>query len=430
MASTIPDMIAAARRPPEAVLEHIGPDSRIVVGAANGEPATLIDTIEAAGDRSSDVELHQMLAPRPRPSIDGGVPGVRHVSWFLSPFTRDAFHAGHCDLVPNTFSDVPRLLRRSVRPDLAVVSVAPPDEHGYFSLGTNADYSAAFIGELPFFVEVNGRMPRTFGANQLHVGDIVGWCPADRPLVPLPRAEVTERDRAIAALVAERIPHGATLQVGIGAVPDMVLANLRDHRELGAHTELLVSGFADLVEQGVLTGTRKATHRGKIVTTAAHGDEALFAFVGDNPGVEFHPVDYTNDPWVIAREPMLRAVNATLEVDFLGQCASESLGSQYLSSSGGQPDFARGAVMSEHGAAFIVLHSATHDDTVSRIVPQLQPGAAVTTFKNIVDNVVTEYGVAELRGATIAERTRRLIAIAHPHFRDELTAQARTLGYL
>lgn len=177
-------------------------------------------------------------------------------------------------------------------------------------------------------------------------------------------------------------------------------------------------------------GPRKATHRSKIVTTASLGTRRLYDFVADNAGVEYHPVDHTNDPWNIAREPLIRSVNATLEVDFLGQCASESLGSQYFSSSGGQPDFARGAIMSEHGAAFIVLHSATHDDTVSRIVPQLQPGAAVTTFKNIVDHVVTEYGVAELRGASIAERTTRLIAIAHPHFRDELTAQARTLGYL
>jgi acyl-CoA hydrolase len=332
--------------------------------------------------------------------------------------------------VPNNFSDVPRLMRRTVRPDLVVASVSPPDRHGYFSLGTDAEYVAPFIGELPFFVEVNEQMPRTYGANQLHLSDIVGWCPADRPLATVPPPVPEERDRAIAALVAERIPDGATLQVGIGAVPDMVLAALGDHRELGVHTEVFGSGFVDLVEQGVVTGTRKATHRSKIVTTSALGDQRLYDFVADNPGVEFHPVDYTNDPWIVAREPDIHAVNATLEVDFLGQCASESLGSQYYSSSGGQPDYARAAIMAERGHAFTVLHSATHDDTVTRIVPQLHPGAAVTTFKNIVDNVVTEYGVAELRGATIAERTRRLIAIAHPRFRDELTAQARELGYL
>jgi acyl-CoA hydrolase len=428
--STVPEMIAAARRPAEAVLEHVGPGSQIVVNGYNGEPQTVIDALEAAGDRLTDVRLHEMLAPRTRPSIEGRIPGLRHVSWFLSPATREAFHAGHCDLVPNNFSDVPRLLRRSVRPDLVVASVSPPDRHGYFSLGTVATHTAAFIGELPFFVEVNAQMPRTYGGNQLHISDIVGWCEADRPLVLAPPPEPTPRDRTIAGLVADRIPDGATLQAGIGAVPDMVLAALGDHRELGVHSEVFGTGFVDLVDRGVVTGTRKATHRGKIITTSAMGDASLHDFVADNPGVEFHPVDYTNDPWNIAREPLFRAVNAALEVDFLGQCASESLGSQYFSSSGGQPDFARGAIMSEHGAAFICLHSATHDDTVSRIVPQLHPGAAVTTFKNIVDHVVTEYGVAELRGATIAERTQRLIAIAHPSFRDELTVQARALGYL
>jgi acyl-CoA hydrolase len=426
----VQDMIAAARRPAAAVLEHVGPGSQIVANSSNGDPATVLDALEAAGDRLDGVRVHQMLAPRPRPSIEGKIPGLRHVSWFLSPATRDAFRAGHCDLVPNNFSDVPRLMRRSVRPDLVIASVSPPDRHGYFSLGTDATYTAAFIGEVPFFVEVNAQMPRTFGGNQLHVSDVVGWCEADRAMAELPTPTATDRDRAIAALVAERIPDGATLQIGIGAVPDMVLASLHGHRELGVHSEVFGTGFVDLVEAGVVTGTRKATHRGKIVTTSALGSQRLFDFIADNGGVEFHPVDHTNDPWNIAREPLIRSVNATLEVDFLGQCASESLGSQYFSSSGGQPDFARGAIMAEDGAAFIVLHSATHDDTVSRIVPQLQPGAAVTTFKNIVDHVVTEYGVAELRGASIAERTSRLIAIAHPNFRDELTAQARTMGYL
>jgi acyl-CoA hydrolase len=273
-------------------------------------------------------------------------------------------------------------------------------------------------------------MPRTYGGNQLHFSDVVGFCETDIPLAELPAVTITERDKLIAGFVAERIPDGATIQAGIGAVPDMTLQMLSGHRELGVHTELLSDGFVDLVESGVVTGTRKRTHRNKVVTTSAIGCQKLYDFVADNPGVEFHPVEYTNDPGNIAREPLMTSINATLEVDFLGQCASESLGSEYLSSSGGQPDFARGAVMAEQGQAFIVLHSTAGDDTVSRIVPQLRLGAAVTTFKNIVDKVVTEYGVAELRGSSIAERTHRLIAIAHPKFRDQLTASARELGYL
>jgi len=426
--------IAAAlderRGPPEAVLEHIDSGDDATVGLGNGEPASVLDAIEAAAGDLQDVRLHQMLPMRPRRYIEGELPGLHHVSWFLSPVNRDAFHRGACDLVPNSFSDIPRLMRHAARPKLALAAVSPPDRHGYFSLGLHAEYTAALIGEVPFFVEVNPSMPRTFGANQLHVSDVVGFCEADTPMIELPIPPTQERDARIAERVAERIPDGATLQAGVGAIPDHTLSLLTDHRELGVHTELFSDGFVDLVEQGALTGTRKATHRNKIVTTTAAGTERVFDFAADNPGVEFWPVDYTNEPANIARERRMTAINATLEVDFLGQCASESLGTQYLSSSGGQPDYGRGAVMAEEGQAFIVLHSTTHDDEISRIVPQLHPGAAVTTFKNLVDKVVTEYGVAELRGSSIAERTRRLIAIAHPDHRDELERSARDCGYL
>jgi acyl-CoA hydrolase len=371
-----------------------------------------------------------MMPLRERRYMHGDFPGLRHVSWFLSPHNREAFHRGTCDLVPNNFSDVPRLMRHSTRCSLVLAAVAPPDRHGYFSLGCHAEYVAAMIGEAPFFVEVNHRTPRTFGENQVHLSQISGWCEADYPLMELPSRTSRETDRRIAEFVAERIPDGATLQAGIGAIPNEVLGLLNGHKELGVHTELLSDGFVDLVEKGVITGTRKRTHQNKIVTTTALGSQRLYEFVEENPGVEFWPVSYTNDPRNIAREDHMVAINATLEVDFLGQCASESLGSEYWSSSGGQPDFARGAIFAEHGQAFIVLHSTTADESVSRIVAQLHPGAAVTTFKNVVDCVVTEYGVAELRGSSIQERTSKLIGIAHPKFRDELEHQAREMGYI
>ncbi len=421
--------LAERRRPPEAVLEHLRDGADVIVGVGNGEPVHVIDAIEAHADRFRAVRLHQMLPLRTRRYIDGAYPGLRHVSWFLSPVNREAFHRGACDLVPNTFSEVPHLMR-SFAPALVVAAVSPPDRHGYFSLGCHAEYAAAFIGEVPFFVEVNPRMPRTFGENQLHASQLAGWCEAESPLVELPSRSSLETDHRIAAFIAERIPDGATLQAGIGTVPNAVLALLRGHRELGIHTELFADGFVDLVEHGVVTGTRKRTHRNKIVATSALGSQRLYDFLDENPGVEFWPVSYTNDPRNIAREPAMVTINATLEVDFLGQCASESLGSDYWSSSGGQPDFARGAVMAERGQSFIVLHSTTADASVSRIVPQLHPGAAVTTFKNIVDRVVTEFGVAELRGSSIRERTRRLIAIAHPKFRDQLEGKAKEMGYL
>ena len=414
---------------PEDVLQHIADGAHVVVGVGNGEPVGILDAIEAHADRLHDVRLHQMFSLRPRRYMNGEFPGLRHVSWFLSPASRSAFHAGTCDLVPNNFSDVPHLMR-SLEPRLVVASVSPADRHGYFSLGCHAEYVAAFIGEVPFFVEVNPRMPRTFGENQVHVDQVTGWWENDTPMLEVPPSAPSEIDLRIASLIAERVPNGATIQAGIGSIPNAVLALLGDHRELGVHTELLSEGFVDLVEKGVITGGRKHTHKNKIITTTALGTRRLYDFLDENAGVEFWPVDHTNDPWNVAREDGMVTINATLEVDFLGQCASESLGSDYWSSSGGQPDFARGAVMAKGGQSFIVLHSTTHDESVSRIVPQLHPGAAVTTFKNIVDRVVTEYGVAELRGSTIRERTQRLIGIAHPKFREDLERRAKEMGYV
>ncbi|HKH75345.1 MAG TPA: acetyl-CoA hydrolase/transferase C-terminal domain-containing protein [Rubrobacteraceae bacterium] len=423
-------MLSEKRHPPEAVLDLIPEDADLIVGLGNGEPVTVLDAIEARAENLSNVRIHQMLPLRKRPHMHGDFPGLRHVSWFLSPANREAFREGTCDLVPNNFSDVPRLMRQATRRSLVVAAASPSDRHGYFSLGCHAEYLAAMMGEAPFFVEVNRQMPRTFGENQVHVSQLAGFCEADYPLAELPPRPSRETDRKIAALVAERIPDGATLQAGIGAIPNEVLGLLGDHKGLGVHTELLSDGFVDLVQKGVVTGANKRTHRNKIITTTALGSRRLYEFVGDNPGVEFWPVNHTNDPRNIAKEDRMNVVNATLEVDFLGQCASESLGSEYWSSSGGQPDFARGAIFAEHGQAFIVLHSTTADESVSRIVAQLHPGAAVTTFKNVVDKVVTEYGVAELRGSSIRERTRKLIGIAHPKFRDDLENRARGMGYL
>jgi acyl-CoA hydrolase len=422
--------LEAKRCPPEAVLDHLPPGADAIVGLGNGEPVTVVDAIEDGAEALRDVRLHQMLPLRDRRYINGEVPNLRHVSWFLSPHDRAAFHAGKCDLVPNSFSEVPALMRATTQRTIALAAAAPPDRHGYFSLGPHAEYAAPLIGDVPFFIEANPQVPRTFGENQVHVSDVVGWCEADYPLVEVPPREATDTDRAIAELVVERIGDGATIQAGIGSVPDQVLHLLSDHRELGVHTELMSDGFVALIEGGVITGTRKATHRNKVITTSVIGTRRLLDFVADNPGIELWPVDYTNDSRNIGREPRMTAINATLEVDFLGQCASESLGTDYWSSTGGQVDYVRGVLYAEEGQSFIVLHSTPHDESVSRIVPTLHPGSAVTSYKNIVDKVVTEHGVAELRGRSIRERTTRLIEIAHPKFRDELTAKAREFGYI
>jgi acyl-CoA hydrolase len=417
--------------PPEAVLDHVKPGADLIVPLANGEPVTLIDTLEAHADRLDGVRIHQMHALQDRPSIRGELGDhLRHVSYFLSHVTRPAFRAGQCDLVPNHFSEVPRILQTSTDASMVLAAAAPMDRHGYFSLGVSCDYVAPLIGRAPFFLEVNPRMPRTFGRNQVHVSQVAGWTEVDRPLVEVPPAQPSDGDRAIAGHVAERIADGATLQVGIGAIPNAILSELGDHRDLGVHTELLSDGIVDLVEQGVVTGTRKTVAPHKVVTTFALGTQRLYDFLHENAAVELRPVDWVNDPRVVGRQPNFVSINATLEVDFLGQCASETLGGLYWSSSGGQADFARGAMYSEGGQGFIVVRSTARNGTVSRIVPRLSPGSVVTTLKNTVDKVVTEWGVAELRGRPISARTAALIAVAHPTFRDELTAEARAMGFL
>jgi acyl-CoA hydrolase len=417
--------------PPEDVVAHVEDGADLIVPLANGEPVALLDAIEAAAPSLHGVRVHQMHALHDRPYLHGTVRDhLLHVSYFLSPVTRPAFHERGCELVPNNFSEVPRLLRETTKCSMVLAAAAPMDRHGYFSLGTNCDYVAPFIGQAPFFLEVNARMPRTFGRNQLHVSQVLGWTEVDRPLVEVVPAVPSEVDHRIAGLVAERVPDGATLQAGIGSIPSALLSGLGDHSHLGVHTELLSDGLIELVERGVVTGTRKRVAPGKVVATFALGTSALYDFLEENPAVEFLPVDYVNDPRVIAREDCFVSINATTEVDLVGQCASETVAGRYWSSSGGQSDFARGAMYSPRGKAFVVLPATAAGGTVSRIRATLTPGSVVTTLKNTVDHVVTEHGVAEMRGRSISQRATALIAIAAPQFRDGLTAEATALGYL
>ena len=418
---------------PDAVLGLIDDGADLIVPLANGEPVSVLDSIEAGAERFRGVRVHQMHALHDRPYLHGTMRDhLSHVSYFLSPVTRPAFHARGCDLVPNHFSEVPRLLRETTRCSLVLAAASPMDRQGCFSLGTNCDYAAPFIGHVPFFLEVNSQMPRTFGRNQLHVSQVAGWTEVDRPLVEVVPQTPNEADRAIAGLVGERVPDGATIQVGIGSIPNALLAGLGGHRDLGVHTELLSDALIDLVEQGVVTGARKKLTPGKVVTTFALGARRLYDFLHESPVVELLPVDYVNDPRVIAIEECFVSINATTEVDLVGQCASETVAGRYWSSSGGQADFARGAMYSERGLAFVVLRSTaqTAEGEVSRIRATLTPGSMVTTLKNTVDHIVTEFGVADMRGRSIAQRARALIAIAHPRFRDQLAVEARSLDYL
>jgi acyl-CoA hydrolase len=420
------------------VVDHLGPDTRIIVPLANGEPTAVLDAVEDAvdadmrsgGSRFTGLRVHQMHAIHDRRYLRAAFGDrLRHVSYFLSHVTRPQFRAGTVGLVPAHFSEVFQMMQDRTHDPLVVAAASPPDRHGYFSLGVSADYVASFIGRARFFLEVTDAMPRTFGRNQIHASQIAGWCRSDRPLIEVEPVAADETDHRIAAFVAERIPNGSTIQTGIGAIPNAIMASLGGHRDLGVHTELLSDGVVDLMESGVVNGVRKRLNRTKAVGTFALGTKRLHDFLHENTAVELHAVRYINDPRVIAQERGFVSINATLSVDFLGQCASETIGGRYYSSSGGQNDFARGAMYSEGGQGFVVLHSTTSSGE-SKIVPQLMAGDVVTTPKNTVDKVVTEFGVAELRAATVRERTLRLIAIAHPDHREQLAASARAMHYI
>lgn len=408
------------------VLAYCPPGAHVIVPLANGEPMSLVNALDEARHSLDRVTVHQMHALRDHHYLHGDARGhLDHVSYFLSSVTRGRFHDGHLDLVPCHFSEVPLLLARLPGPPLVIAAASPPDSRGYFSFGTNADYVAPFVGRLPFFLEVNHQMPRTAGGNGIHVSQVLGWCEADYPLVETPTPHPTEVDRTIGALVAERIPDGATVQAGIGSTSTAVLRHLLGHRDLGIHTEVMTDPMVDLIERGVASGLHKTKRPLKAVATFALGSRRLYDFIHEHPAVELMGVDWVNDPRVIARMPAMVSINATTEVDFLGQCASETVAGRYWSGSGGQADFARGAMFAEGGQGFVVLPSTARDGSVSRIVPRLTPGSAVTTMKNTVDKVVTEFGVAELRGKPIRERAKALIAVAHPDFRDALEQAAR-----
>ncbi len=360
----------------------------MVVPIANGEPVALIDELEAQADRLDGVKIHQMHALRDRPYLRGRYRGhLEHVAWFLSPVTREAYASGGCQFAPANFSEVPQLLLERA-PAVVLAAASPPDDLGYFSLGVSSDYTTALIGRVPFVLEVNEAMPHTFGTNRLHRSEVLAWCETATPLIEEHPPAIDDDDRTIAELVADRIPNGATIQLGIGAIPSAVATLLEGHRHLGVH------------------------------------------FCDRNDTVVFLAVDEVNDPRRIGREPRFISINATLEVDLYGQCASETLGTRYWSGSGGQADFARGSQYSEEGDGFVVLPATAKDGTISRIVPRLQSGAVVTTLKNTVDNVVTEYGVAELRGRTLDERAEALIGIAAPAHRERLRREARSVGLI
>jgi acyl-CoA hydrolase len=397
------------------------------------EPPALLTALSEARRDFRGVQISQILPVRKYAYFDPEtVENIRHTAYFFSGVTRAGGAEGWVDFIPAYFSEMPALIKRDQIPANVVFSLASPmDEYGYFSLSLGPDYTMAAIEKSHAVVlEVNPNVPFANGNCHIHISQVAALVESDEPILEVGLPKIGPVQEAIGKYVADMIPDGATLQIGYGGIPDAVVMQLTHKHDLGIHTEMIGDGIMSLVEAGVVTNRKKNYHPGKMFATFALGSKKLYQFMHRNPALEMHPVDFTNDPYLAGQNDNLHAINATMQIDFMGQCGSESLGSRPYSGTGGQSDFVRAANRSNGGKAFIVLPATAKDDTISRIVPTLSAGTHVSTSKNDINYVVTEFGVAQLRGKTAKQRCEALINIAHPNFRGELREAAKKMKLL
>ena len=412
--------------------------SRIFLSGNASVPKVVLAALVRRAPLLKNVEVCQALTVGPADYVAPEMEGhLRVNTMFISPNVRQAVNEGRADFTPVLLSELPLLFKNGVLPlDTALVHVSPPDEHGFCSLGVEVGLTKSIAESAKMVIaEVNEQMPRTLGDSFIHVSRLDRIIPVDYPIGEMvmgdeDNSEVVE---GIASFIADLIPDGATMQMGLGAIPNAVLKYLLNKKDLGIHTELFSDGVIDLVEAGALTNARKSLHPGKVVAGLIMGTTRLYKWVDDNPLIEMHPTEYVNDPFVIAQNDKMVAINSAIEVDLTGQVCADSIGSRLYSGVGGQLDFIYGASRSKGGVPIIALPSTatlSGGKVVSKIAHMLRAGAGVVTSRNHVRFVVTEFGVAELYGKTIRQRAQALIRIAHPRFRDELTAQAKELNYL
>ncbi len=421
---------ASKRRSAEQALDFLKDGDTIIVPTGAGEPPSLLHALSAQRTRFRDVKVAQILAMRKYDYFDcDTVHHVRHVALFFGGASRAAGQAGWADFIPAYFSELPGLIQRGLIPADVVYSMASPmDEHGNFALSLAADYTMAAIRKARVVVlEVNPNVPVAHGDCIVHLSQVTAVVESDEAVIEVGLPAIGAVQEAIGKHVADMIEDGSTLQIGYGGIPDAVVQQLTSKRDLGVHTEMIGDGILKLVECGAVNNSRKTFMPGKMVATFALGSRRLYDFMHRNPALEIHPVSFTNDPYLAGQNDKLVAINASLQVDLLGQCGSESLAHLPYSGTGGQVDFVRAANRSNGGKAFIVLPSTAKGGAISRIVPTLTPGTHVTTGKNDVNYVVTEYGVAQLRGKSARQRAEALIGIAHPDFRGELREAAKRI---
>jgi acyl-CoA hydrolase len=414
-------------------LQAVRSGDRVWIQAGCGTPSTLVNGLVARAPELHNVEIVHMItlgsADYTRPEYQGR---FRHRGLFLGANVREAVIAGRADYTPIFLSEIEGLMDTRALPlDVVLMQVSPPDRYGYLSLGASVDCTQTAVRHAPTIIaEVNHRMPRTYGDTFIHVSRIAALVETSRPLLELETVHFTEQQLQIGRHVASLIPDGATVQTGIGAIADAVLSCLSDKRDLGIHTEMCSDGVIDLIESGVINGERKSLNRGKVVLAFVLGTERLFEFIHENSSFEFRPIRYTNDPFVVAQNDHMVAINFALQVDLTGQVCADSIGTKPYSGFGGQLDFIRGAARSRGGVPIIALPSTAQGGKISRIVPMLDPGAGVVTSRADVHYVVTEHGIAYLHGKTLRERAEALIAIADPPFQQELEDFAIHAHYL
>lgn len=406
----------------EEAVKRIKSGDRVVLGHATGEPQVLVDAMVKNAAAYKNVEIIHMVPMGPaKYCLPEYKDNFRHNSLFSGGNTRKAIKAGIADFTPIYFHEVPAILSGSLKPDVALVQVTAPDNNGYCSLGVSVDYTKPAVENAALVIaQVNPNMPRTFGDSFVHVSEIDVFVETDVPILELPRAELGDVEKAIGENCGSLIPDGATLQLGIGTIPDAVLLSLKDKKDLGIHTEMFSDGAVELMEAGIINNKRKTLHPGKSVASFLMGTRYLYDYVDNNPSVMMLPVDYVNDPYVIRQNDNLISINSCVQVDLQGQVVSTSIGKDEISGVGGQVDFVRGANMSKGGKSIIAISSTAGGGKISKIVPFISEGSSVTTSRHDVGYIVTEYGVAELRGKTLRDRAKALIAIAHPDFKDEL----------
>ena len=424
---SIQDLYRGKRVSAADAMRQVRNGDSIIVPTGVGEPPSLLTALSDQRRDFRDVKVAQILAMRKYAYIDPATTEhVRHVAFFYGGATRAGGHEGWIDFIPNYFSEIPAQIERGQIPADVVFSMASPmDAHGWFALSLGADYTMAAVARARALVlEVNPNVPFAYGNCHVHLSQVAALVESSDPVLEVGLPKIGPVQEAIGKYVADLIDDGSTLQIGYGGIPDAVVMQLAHKHDLGVHTEMIGDGLLSLVECGAVTNRRKNYLPGKSVATFALGSSNLYRFMDRNPGLEIHPVDFTNDPALAGRNDNLVAINATLQIDLLGQCGSESLGHAPYSGTGGQSDFVRAANRSRGGKAFIVLPSTAKGDSISRIVLSLSPGTHVSTSKNDINYVVTEYGVAQLRGKSARQRAQQLIGIAHPNFRDELSEQA------